>query len=270
MGEVDAQPLLYPPLLKGGFQGIVDSHCHLDDLRFEGALPSLLHRAGVAGLDHIIVPCSKPDRWGCVSPCETMGVALHLAYAIHPWYCEGINPETYHRLACYLEHAVAVGECGLDLGARGGDLAEQVTLLRNQLILADHFHLPVILHAHKALDMLWGEVRNFPALRGVVHSFSGSFQQAKQWVDHGFYLGVGARVTYANQRRFHAMIAAMPASALLLESDAPDQSPQHWRGKNNEPALIVETIRALAALRNVAGQALVDQCRKNSQELFKI
>src|SRR5690606_28481572 len=118
-----------------------------------------------------------------------------------------------------------------------------------QLRLAREFDLPLVLHARRAVDEIILRLRRIGGLRGVVHSFSGSPEQARQLFQLGFHLGIGGPVTYARAQRLRGLVATMPIEHLLLESDAPDQPNASARGSRNEPAAIVEVAGVVAELR---------------------
>ena len=105
---------------------------------------------------------------------------------------------------------------------------------------------------------------------GVVHSFAGSEQQARQLYDLGFKLGIAATVGFERAKKLRAVVAAMPDDALLLESDAPDQPGAAHRGELNEPAFIVEHLHTMADLRQVEPADLAKQLNRNAEQLFGI
>jgi TatD DNase family protein len=166
------------------------------------------------------------------------------------------------------ERPVAVGECGLDHFVEGLDRERQRVLFDAQLRIARDFDLPVIVHARRAVDAVIASIRRVGGLRGVVHSFSGSRQQAETLWREGFMLGLGGPVTYERANRLRSLAATMPIEHLLLETDAPDQPDADGRGRRNEPARLVNVLRAISELRGEAPDAVARATTANAERLF--
>lgn len=166
------------------------------------------------------------------------------------------------------ENPVAIGECGLDFYVDGLDPDEQRRYFIAQLELAREVNLPVILHARRALEEVTLAVRRIGGLRGVIHSFSGSIEQARELWKLGFHLGIGGPITYERARRLREIVATMPAEFLLLETDSPDQPLSSHRGARNEPAFLVEVLDCVAELRGESTQEIARITTRNAEELF--
>jgi TatD DNase family protein len=173
------------------------------------------------------------------------------------------------------ETAIAVGECGLDffIFAKQGDYQQakkaQLQLFSAQLALAQQYKLPVIIHSRKSLDLVLKEIRQTPNLRGVVHSFSGSLQQAHQLIDLGFYLGFGGPITYTRAKKQQHLVSSLPLDALLLETDARDQADAAHYGLRNEPAFLINIAQTVAKLRGISIQEVAQMTTNNAHQLFK-
>ncbi|TLS67025.1 TatD family deoxyribonuclease [Mariprofundus erugo] len=247
---------------------LIDSHCHLDDPRFDADRAAVMARAAAVGVSHLVVPAVAFDGWQKLRALAAADGRISPAYGLHPWFCAQHDQAHLDALPAFLAEAVAVGECGLD---GGRDLqAEQLYWFAAQLDVAVAMDLPVIVHAHKALDEVCREIRRRPALRGVIHGFAGSRQQADHLLAQGFYLGIGSAVTRPQNRCLHQIVAAIPAERLLIETDAPDQPPAAHRGARNEPAFLLEIVEQIATLRGVDTAVFADRCNRNARELFKL
>jgi len=249
---------------------LTDSHAHLDDSSFAPDLPAVLQRAGEAGVRRIVVPAIHRNSWtGIAQLCTEHPQALP-AYGLHPIYLEQHRPEHVAELTRWLaEHpAVAVGEIGLDYFLEELDRELQRSYFEQQLHIAREFELPVIVHARRAMDEVTATLRRIGGLRGVVHSFSGSEQQAEQLWRLGFHLGIGGPVTYERAQRLRRIVAGMPIEYLLLETDAPDQPGAAHRGERNEPAHITEVLRVVAALRGDSEEHIAAATTANAARLF--
>jgi len=249
---------------------LIDSHCHLDDVRFDEDRLQVLARAAASGIDQIVVPSVIASGWKKLQALCRDHAAVHAAYGLHPWFCSQHQGADLLTLAGLLEQAVAIGECGLDGGKLRATQAQQLHWFAGQLNLAVEYELPVIIHAHKALDMVCREIDRRPMLRGVIHGFRGSAQQADRLLAAGFYVGIGSAISYPRNHRLQQLVRELPAERLLLESDAPDQPPYHYRGQRNEPAFLVEIAGQLATLRHTDISTTVAQCNRNAMELFRL
>ena len=251
---------------------LIDSHCHLDDDRFDGRRDSVLSDATAAGIGRIVVPATTAARWQKLKQVCAQQRGLFPAYGLHPWFTAEHEREHLDQLDAWLarEKPVALGECGLDFYDSREDADWQLELFAAQLELASNHRLPVIVHARKALDEVISLLRRQRSHGGVVHSFSGSEQQARQLYDLGFRLGIAASVSFERARKLRAVVAAMPDDSLLLESDAPDQPGAGHRGELNQPAYIVEHLQVMAELRNTDPESLATTLNRNAEQLFGI
>ncbi|MGO4700333.1 TatD family hydrolase [Dyella sp. 2RAB6] len=249
---------------------LTDSHAHLDDGSFDPDRAEVMHRALEAGVRHVVVPAIHRDSWaGIARLCAQYPQALP-AYGLHPIYLQQHRPEHVAELTQWLaEHpAVAVGEIGLDYFLEELDRERQRSYFEQQLQVAREFELPVIVHARRAVDEVTATLRRIGGLRGVVHSFSGSEQQAEQLWRLGFCLGIGGPITYERAQRLRRIVAGMPIEHLLLETDAPDQPGAGHRGQRNEPAHITDVLRVVAALRGDSEANLAAATTANAARLF--
>lgn len=249
---------------------LTDSHAHLDAGEFDADRAAVLERARAAGIAHQIVPAVSAAGWAKLRALCSGHPDLHPAYGLHPMYLAEHAPQHLSALGEWLrrERAVAVGECGLDFHVEGLDAELQRMYFVRQLELAREFALPVIVHARRALEEVIAALRRIGGLRGVVHSFSGSEEQARQLWKLGFCIGIGGPVTYPRAQRLHRIVAAMPLEHLLLETDAPDQPGIGHRGQRNEPAHLVEVLDCVAALRGMEREALAAATTRNAAALF--
>ena len=251
---------------------LVDSHVHLDLPPFHTDRDSVIARARDAGVRQLVVPAVDLDSWSGIAKLARDEVDVHPAYGLHPVYLARHQPAHLDQLATWLNDnpAVAVGEIGLDFHQPESDRDLQRHYFTNQLQLAGERRLPVIVHARQALEEVILTLRQVDGLRGVVHSFSGSEQQARRLWEIGFHLGIGGPVTYERAQRLRHIVATMPIGFLLLESDAPDQPDANHRGQRNEPARLIEVLRCVAALRGESEAHVAEATTGNARRLFGI
>jgi len=251
---------------------LIDSHCHLDDDRFDERRAEVVAAAAEVDVTRMIVPATTANRWEKLKSVCAHHDGLYAAYGLHPMFVEQHQAAHLRELDEWLEHesALAVGECGLDFFDTRVDEKWQKQLFQEQLQLADNHRLPVIVHARKAMDEVISLLRRQGRQGGVIHSFSGSEQQARQLYDLGFKLGIAATLSFERARKLRAVVAVMPIDALLLESDAPDQPGAAHRGQLNQPAYMIEHLQTMAELRQMEVADLAAALTHNTESLFNI
>lgn len=251
---------------------LVDTHCHLDQPEFDPDRDAVIRRARAAGVSRQVVPATIAAAWPGLRDVCAADDGLYPAYGLHPMFLAAHRREQIAELQLWIEREkpVAVGECGLDYFIPDPDRGEQRWYFDAHLQLARDFDLPVIVHARRAVDEVIAAIRQVGNLRGVVHSFSGSQQQAEMLWNQGFMLGLGGPVTYERAKRLRRLAATMPVEWLLLETDAPDQPDAGHRGQRNEPARIVRVLESIAQLRDIDPTELAAATTSNAERLFKL
>lgn len=228
----------------------------------------MLDRSRALGINQWVIPATTRARWPKVSQISADNPGAFASYGLHPMFMKEHLPGDLKALAEWLQahSAVAVGECGLDFFRSDEDREQQLELFRGQLAIARQRDLPVIIHARKALDQVLREIRQSGVRCGVVHSFSGSLQQAEQLIDLGFKLGIAATVGFERARKLREIVSKVELAGLLIESDAPDQPGPARRGQRNEPAYVIDHLQDMAGLRSMdaveLGAVLSDNCRQ--------
>lgn len=251
---------------------LVDTHCHLDAAEFDRDRDSVVARALNGGITRQIVPAIEASGWPKMREICACSPGLFPAYGLHPMYLDAHRPEHLGQLREWIERErpVAIGECGLDYFVEGLDRDAQSHYFQAQLQLAREVGLPVVVHARRAVDAVIAAIRATGKLRGVVHSFSGSPEQARQLWGLGFLIGLGGPVTYDRANRLRKLAATMPLEHLLLETDAPDQPDAGIRGQRNEPARLASVLKAIAELRGVDEAEVAAVTTANAERLFAL
>lgn len=248
----------------------IDSHCHLDHIKFKHDLAEVLTRAHQQGVQQFIVAGVGFQQWPEQQRIKDLYPNIFNAYGIHPWFCDLHQEAHLEQLDALLSDgsdAVAVGECGLDLMPNRPDMDKQLWWFQAQLALAKKNDLPLIIHSVKASDMVVQQLKKYPESRGVIHGFSGSLQQAHSFINLGFLIGIGTRLIQTNASKTQALLTDLPLASILLETDAPDGLGKDAR---NEPAHLIQVAHAIAKLRNQDSATILATCSKNAQELFQL
>ncbi len=249
---------------------LIDSHSHFDVAEFDADRDAALTRARDAGVKRQILPAIAISGFEKLRGLCAAERGLFPAYGLHPLFLSEHELNHLDELEQWIEREkpVAVGECGLDFYVPDLNAETQRTYFERQLELAREYDLPVILHARRALDDVTAAIRRAGKLRGVVHSFSGSPEQARQLWKLGFHIGIGGPITYERAHRLREIVASMPLEFLLLETDSPDQPLHGFQGKRNEPARLVDVCETIARLRGTAAEEIADATTRNCKRLF--
>lgn len=251
---------------------LIDSHCHLDADEFDHDRAQVIARAQAAGVRTQVVPAVTAASWPKLRETCQLADGLYPAYGLHPMFLDQHRPEHLDQLREWIarEQPCAVGECGLDFFVEGLDAEQQQFYFDGQLRIAREFDLPVIVHARRAVDAVIAAIKQVGGLRGVIHSFPGSPEQATQLHKLGFLVGLGGPLTYERAQRLQRLVAQLPLEQLLLETDAPDQPDAGIRGERNEPARLTVIAETVAKLRGETVEAIADQTSANARRLFAI
>lgn len=254
---------------------LVDSHCHLDDPRFEADRDAVVARALEAGVCRMLSIGSgegPPDLEAAIRMAERYEPVL-ATVGVHPHDARKATPETWQRMEELLAHpkVVAVGEIGLDYYYDNSPRDCQREVFVAQLELARRAGKPIIIHTREAWEDTWALLEKHwvgAAAGGVLHCFSGGPKEAGRGVEQGFYLAFGGVVTFPKADKVRAAAAAAPADRLLVETDAPYLAPVPMRGRRNEPAYVAEVACRLAACRGVDPEELAERTSANFERLF--
>lgn len=251
---------------------LFDSHSHLDAAEFDGDREAVIARALEAGVEEQLIPAVDHDSWPGLRAVCAATPGLHAAYGMHPVYLSRHRPEHLQALGEWIEREqpLAVGEIGLDFFIEDLDPGQQRHYFHGQLQLARDFDLPVVVHARRAVEEVTQSLRRIGGLRGVIHSYSGSEEQARQLFDLGFMIGIGGPLTYDRAQRLHRLVAGMPLEFLVLETDSPDQPDATHRGQRNEPAHIRVVLETVARLREASAESIAEATRANARRLLRL
>jgi TatD DNase family protein len=253
----------------------VDTHCHFDFPPFTGAEAESLHLAQQSGVRDIIVPAVTADRFHGILSLAKKFPQLYAALGLHPLYIAQHTDDDLALLDTLLSQrdprVVAVGEIGLDLFMETPMFEQQQRLLKAQFALAKRETLPVILHSRRSHDQLAAMLRQakLPAT-GVVHGFAGSLSQAQAFIRLGFAIGVGGTISYARAQKTRQVMAQLPLSSLLLETDAPDMPLQGFQGQPNRPERAAAVFDMLCELRPESPEDIAAALLANTRRVFNL
>lgn len=250
---------------------LVDAHCHFDFPRFDGRRTSELRAASDEGVVGLVIPGVRRADWQRVEKTALAHPGLYYCLGIHPWFVAEHTAEDLESLEQILTErparCVALGECGLD--RMRGELEHQLPWFEAQAELAGRLGIPLIIHSVKAHDKVHATLRRTRwSGTALLHGFSGSYQQAVQLVDQGCFIGVGGVITHPRARKTRDTIARLPLEALVLETDAPDMSPEGVPAGANAPVYLRRILECLAEIRGECATHLGAALYANTERLY--
>lgn len=227
------------------------------------------------GVTTLVVPSVNQSNWNHVSRLAHQFDEIYYALGIHPLFITPSYERELENLGELLDgknkKCVAIGECGLDFWYPESDIETQISVFRQHCLLAKQHQLPLIVHSRKSHDMVLKLLREIqPERGGVIHGFSGSLQQANQFIDLGFYIGVGGVISYERAKKTKMVISQLPLDKIILETDAPDMPLFGFQGEKNSPDKVRNVFEYLSLIRKESMQTISETVYKNTTSLFGI
>jgi len=250
---------------------LVDSHCHLDAEPFEGDRELVIERAREAGVERMLAIGSgegPPDLETGIRLAERFPF-VYATVCVHPHDSSKAAAETFAQMRKLAAHpkVLAIGEIGLDYHYDFSPREVQRQVFEEQLAVAAEHRKPVVIHTREAWDDTLSILRNWTG-GGIMHCFTGDAAQARQALDLGFHLSFGGVLTFPKADNVREAARIAPPDRILVETDCPYLAPAPHRGKRNEPAFMVETVRRLADVRGSTPEAVAELTTANFDRLF--
>lgn len=253
---------------------IFESHAHYDDTAFDGDREELLASLKEHGIGTVInVGASLA---GCRMTEELMEryPFVYGAMGVHPSETAQLDEENFRwlRSLCSLDKTVAVGEIGLDYHWPDPEPAVQKVWFERQLELAREIELPVIIHSREAakdtLDMM--QALRAGEIGGVIHCYSYTKEMAREYLNMGFYFGIGGVITFQNAKKLKEAVEYIPMDRILLETDSPYLAPEPNRGKRNSSLNLPYIAQTIAQLKGITYDEVVEMTDANARNLFRL
>ena len=258
-------------------QFLVDSHAHLDDSDFDADRDAVIARARGAGLKYILAVGGGTGPENLAAP---VAIAerhdwIYATVGVHPHEARHFQDSHAEQIRKLADHpkVVALGEIGLDYYYDHSPREVQKRVLIRQMELAREAKLPIIIHCRDAwtdLAAITQEHWQASGLRGILHCFTGSREDAFKFLDWGFLVSFAGNVTFRKAEGLREVAREIPPDRLLFETDCPYLAPAPHRGKRNEPALVREVARQLAELRGLSLEEIGRQTLGNFERFFHL
>ena len=261
---------------------LIDTHCHVYDEAFREDLESVIERARQAGLERLLLPNINPETFSdLIRVCDTWPDLCLPMIGLHP---EDLSDDFHSQLSLLKtvldsdrsdggpKRLIGIGETGIDLYWDKSRLADQIESFRIQIEWALEYDLPIVIHSRDAfaeLHKIMSDYRN-SGLRGVFHCFSGSHEEASALMEfEGFMFGIGGVLTF-KRSTLPDVLAHIPLSRIVLETDCPYMAPVPMRGKRNEPSFLPYVAERAALVYGCSAEQIAQVTSANACSLFRL
>ncbi|NLJ90861.1 MAG: TatD family hydrolase [Clostridiales bacterium] len=253
---------------------IFESHAHYDDEAFDKDREELLTSFHDEGIGYVVnVGSTIEDSKRTIELTKTYPF-IYGSIGVHPSETKDMNDDdiSWLKQMTSLDKIVAIGEIGLDYYWDNVERDVQKHWFERQMDLAKEVNLPVIIHSRDAASDTLDMIRSakLDDNRGVLHCFAYSKEMAKQYIDMGFYIGIGGVLTFKNGRKLREVVEYIPLEYILLETDSPYLAPEPNRGKRNDSTNLKYVATEIARIKNISYEEVIEITRNNGMKLFRI
>lgn len=241
---------------------MIDSHTHLSDEKFDSDRDEIISESLKIGVKKFteILCCEK--EWEKVNLFKKYS-CFYFVFGIHPHDADIWNDNSFKKINEYLKHpaCIGIGETGIDLWYYPERLRNQIELMEKFIEKSKEHSKPLIFHIRNSkksdsayrivLDIIKSK-KNEIKTPSIVHSFSGEFNEAKEFIENGFFIGINATITYPGNRKIFETVKNIPLDMILTETDSPYLPPQRIRGKRNDPRSVKDIINAISEIKKIS------------------
>ncbi len=255
---------------------LFDTHAHLTADRFDADRDEVIRRVRDAGVEYLLLVGEASEKDQMIYTLSDAHPNFYAATGVHPHEAEHWSEEIKEYILGCMAHpkSVALGEIGLDYYYDFSPRDVQRRVFEEQLDMAYKLKKPMILHirdAHgDATEILTARARAGRMPDGVMHCYTGSWENAKQYLNMGLYISFTGAITFKNAPKLAEVAKNLPADRILVETDCPYMTPVPLRGKRNEPAYVAYTAAKIAEIRGEDVETFALQALENGRRLFKI
>ncbi|MDF2485625.1 MAG: yabD [Herbinix sp.] len=253
---------------------IFETHAHYEDEAFDIDREELLNRLPELGIEYVVDICSSVDTVDRVLKLAEQYPYIYAAVGIHPEAAKELDEERFVWLSEKARHPknIAIGEIGLDYYWDTSDRVTQKKWFERQMELAKELKLPLVIHSRDAAQDTYEMLKDAKAdsLGAIIHCYSYSVEQARQYLNMGFYLGIGGVLTFNNAKKLKEVVAYAPLEQLVLETDCPYLAPVPYRGKRNDSTYLTYVAQEIAKLKNIDYDTVVQVTSENAKRFYRI
>ncbi|MCK5811959.1 MAG: TatD family hydrolase [Clostridiales bacterium] len=253
---------------------IIDSHCHLDDKRFDEDRDQVIEKIQQANIDLVInIGANLSSSKASVELAKQYDF-IYAAVGVHPHDSSSYTEKVEKEITSLAAHkkVVAIGEVGLDFHYDFSPRDIQLQVFIKQIKLANQLDMPLIIHDREAHQPVLEALRKYKDEKtiGVFHSYSGSSEMIRDVLELGFYLSFNGISTFKNAKKVHDAIFHTPLDKLLIETDSPYLTPEPFRGKRNDSSNVIYVAKAIAKIKGITIEEVYEKTTENTKKLFKL
>ena len=254
---------------------IFETHAHYEDEAFDEDRELILNSLPENGIECVVNVASTVESCHRIAEMLQHYPFMYGALGIHPSEIRGVTDADMQWIkdeTLANERIVAIGEIGLDYYWDKDNKAEQKDFFVRQIELAKELDKPIIVHSREAAQDTYEVMKASKASEcgGVIHCFSYSVEEAKKYLDMGFYIGLGGVVTFKNAVKAKEVLAYVPLDRLLLETDCPYLTPVPYRGKRNSSLYIPEIVKVMSEIKGIDYDVIVETTNENARRMYRI
>ncbi len=247
---------------------LIDSHCHLDNERFNGDRDEVLARIEEKLEFAVNIGYDLESSKRSVELAESHDY-IYAAVGVHPTDIGIYSDEVEAELEELAKHpkVLAVGEIGLDYHWMTDPKEKQQEIFRKQLEMARRVGKPVVIHTREATRDTLDILKEYPDVRGIVHCYPGSYESAAEVMDN-YYFGVGGVLTFKNSKKLKETVKKLPIDRIVIETDCPYLTPEPYRGKRNEPVYVEYIAQRIAEVKGISYEEVVRITNENTKKAY--
>lgn len=253
---------------------IFDTHAHYDDGAFDEDREQLLTELAAHGIARVVNIGSDFEANEKTLALVQKYDFMKAAFGIHPEFADKLKEENFKRVEelCRMDACVAVGEIGLDCYWPEPDVSVQKVWFERQMDLAKRIGKPIVVHSREAAASTYDMMKavNARDIGGVIHCFSYSKEMAKEFLDMGFFIGIGGVLTFKNSKKLKEVVAYVPMEHIVLETDCPYLAPAPFRGKRNSSLLLPYVVEAISEIKGISAQEVERITWDNAHRLYRL
>lgn len=247
---------------------LIDSHCHIDNERFDEDRAEILKRIE-ENLEFAV-----NIGYDLASSKESVKLAeenefIYAVVGIHPTDIAGYDDELEREIEELAKHpkVLAIGEIGLDYHWMTEPKERQQEVFRRLMEVARRAGKPVVIHTRDAIHDTLEILKEYEDIKGIVHCYPGSYESALE-VMNNYYFGVGGVITFKNSKKLKEAVEKIPLERLIIETDCPYLTPEPYRGKRNEPMYVEYVARTIAEIKEVSYEEVVRITNENTKKAY--
>lgn len=252
---------------------MIDTHCHIMDPPLDSDFSTHCREAKSAGVTGLFCVSTTSQKWNPLlehrNEIKQLLPESRFFYGFHPWF---LSPELKAESAVLenlIKDADGLGEIGIDRTERASDFNLQLEIIEMELELAAKYKKPCLVHVVKCHDIMLGLVKKYTAVSGVIHSFSGSKEEAVKYADNGWKFGAGFGITRPTAQKLHKIMAFMGIEHFVIETDSPWVKPFGYEGNASYPKMLADLASPMSEIFKIAPHEVTEITAENARTLFK-